>query len=140
MLLFIAGVELNPGPKIWICSVCQKRIGKTHASVRCNNWCHFLACSSLLDLESYNNNFVASCCRTTTSPLSPTCSSSPYASPISSTHSSTYATPNPSPLQTSNPSPQPTPRRHVATTTNVAPTRKFQNSSMKLQCASKQAS
>ena len=101
LLLFMAGIELNPGPKIWICSVCNKQIRKTHASVRCNicnNWCHFLACSGLSDLGSYNNTFVASCCLGAASSSSSVSDSSPFASPIASSHSSShYNTPISSP-------------------------------------------
>ena len=101
LLLFMAGIELNPGPKIWICSVCNKQIRKTHASVRCNicnNWCHFLACSGLSDLGSYNNTFVASCCLGAASSSSSVSDLSPFASPIASSHSSShYNTPISSP-------------------------------------------
>lgn len=42
--------KLNPGPTIWICSVCNNQIRRNFASVKCNqcnNWCHLRSCSGL---------------------------------------------------------------------------------------------
>lgn len=66
LLLLIAGVEPNPGPnKIWICSVCNKRINRNSASVKCNKcgeWCHLRVCSSLKTSRQWSSQYIASCC------------------------------------------------------------------------------
>ena len=31
-------VEPNPGPKVWKCAVCDKRVKRTEWSVKCNEW------------------------------------------------------------------------------------------------------
>ncbi|WP_333764851.1 reverse transcriptase domain-containing protein [Streptomyces sp. IBSBF 2390] len=64
-LLIRAGVEQNPGPTIWLCSVCGTRINKNIISVQCNRcqeWCHQKRCSGLANHRQWSPNFIAPCC------------------------------------------------------------------------------
>ena len=64
ILLIRAGVETNPGPEVWICSVCNQRIGSNAKSVQCNcclEWVHF-RCSGLRRQGQHSLAYVAAGC------------------------------------------------------------------------------
>ena len=60
-LLTKAGdIELNPGPKVWTCELCKKRINKNQTSILCNadknHWVH-LKCSEI-EIKNYSNTWI----------------------------------------------------------------------------------
>ena len=60
-LLTKAGdIELNPGPKVWTCELCKKRINKNQTSILCNadknHWVH-LKCSEI-EIKNYSNTWT----------------------------------------------------------------------------------
>ena len=66
LILIMAGVEPNPGPQIWLCSVCGIRITNNIPSVKCNqcsNWCHLKHCTTLKSHREWTEDFIADCCR-----------------------------------------------------------------------------
>ncbi|ESO08339.1 hypothetical protein HELRODRAFT_169150 [Helobdella robusta] len=90
MLLLQAGIESNPGPKIWICEICNKRVNKTHNSVRCRTcckWTHLNNCTTNLGSYYLCNN----CPNPTTIPGSPVRGAQPNRLII---RNKTSATPN----------------------------------------------
>jgi len=66
LLIICAGdIHPNPGPRVWLCSVCNRNIPRSQYSVLCygcNNWCH-LRCSGLRRAREHNSSFVAPCCQ-----------------------------------------------------------------------------
>lgn len=68
ILLIRAGVETNPGPRTWYCSVCKRILEKNKISVRCNTcngWSHLKPCSGLQSHNQWNANFSSQCCNST---------------------------------------------------------------------------
>ena len=68
-LLLMAGIEKNPGPRSWFCTICQRLLRRGVYSVRCNscnNWCHLTPCSGLVRSDQWSLSFIAPCCHTTT--------------------------------------------------------------------------
>ena len=67
MLLIIAGIETNPGPKrVWDCTVCKNKIDERKEwSVKCNScklWLHW-DCSELGSHGRWSRSFIGQCCR-----------------------------------------------------------------------------
>lgn len=65
LLLLRDGIKSNPGPTIWLCSVCLLRITRNHISVQCNsclNWVHQKRCSGLLHHRLWNSDYIVPCC------------------------------------------------------------------------------
>ncbi|ESO02814.1 hypothetical protein HELRODRAFT_174237 [Helobdella robusta] len=94
MLLLRAGIESNPGPKIWICEICNKRVNKTHYSVRCRTcckWTHLNNCATNLGSYYLCNN----CPHPTTITSSPVRGAQPHRPIICN---KTSATPNINPI------------------------------------------
>ena len=65
LILLMAGVEPNPGPQIWLCSVFGNRITNNIPSVKCNQSSN-LCISNYTTLKSHRErteDFIADCCR-----------------------------------------------------------------------------
>lgn len=65
ILLLRAGIESNPGPTVWHCTICRDIIKRFQTSVKCNTcgeWCH-LKCSGLTSHRQWNDRFIGSCCQ-----------------------------------------------------------------------------
>ncbi len=76
ILLWIAGIERNPGPSNdpsstgpWYCSVCSLQIHGYHTSVSCKSchaYCHVRKknnCSGLSSTKEWSNSFICPACR-----------------------------------------------------------------------------
>lgn len=64
-LLQIAGIEQNPGPDTWLCSVCNIVLRRNVTSVQCNGcqkWCHLRKCTNLQSHREWSSQFEAACC------------------------------------------------------------------------------
>ena len=72
MLLIVAGIETNPGPKrVWDCTVCKKRTDeKKQWSVKCNSCKIWLRwdCSELSSHGRWSRSLLGQCCRSPASP------------------------------------------------------------------------
>uniref|UniRef100_A0A8D8X0Y9 Endonuclease/exonuclease/phosphatase domain-containing protein n=1 Tax=Cacopsylla melanoneura TaxID=428564 RepID=A0A8D8X0Y9_9HEMI len=65
ILLIRAGIESNPGPRTWYCSVCKDILRRNQTSVKCNNceeWCHLRPCSGLQSHKQWNSSYTSQCC------------------------------------------------------------------------------
>ena len=107
MLLLLGGdIELNLGPPVYTCCICNRKITKRHKSVQCNctsykHWLH-VRCSDIL-LRNYSQSYL---CLSNLN-LDPDYSHSPTSS------STETASPLPSPSPPSTPN---TPTSHTSPT------------------------
>ena len=73
LILLCAGdIETNPGPKVYLCSVCSVQITRGTTSVLCrccHEWVH-LRCSGLTSVSEYQSSFECPKCLT---PSTSTC-------------------------------------------------------------------
>lgn len=81
ILLIRAGVELNPGPTTWYCSVCKCILRRNQTSVKCNTckeWCHLRPCSGLQSHTQWTNTFTSQCCSNIISPTTNSVNANTY--------------------------------------------------------------
>ena len=109
LLLLMAGIERNPGPKpTWICPVCKKKVLNNAISVECTNchqWVHCRKINNCSNLKSYHNydntSYMCSSCLSIPTTPPPTSSTTSNPSPstssptLNSSPSSTQPTNNP---------------------------------------------
>ena len=124
LLLIRAGIEQNPGPDIWPCTICSKFLPEYSTAILCTScfgWLH-VKCSGLKTSKERKkyNHWTGPCCThpssktSNNSPISSTSSSIPSATPsISSVSSSITST---LPTTSSNPPPKTSTRQPILST------------------------